>query len=70
MPLAQAFLLTRHSMKLEASDMEKFECLFRVLDCLEADNMAANPGDKPLFEGGYLAAFRRLIDKRRQYGLE
>ena len=50
--------------------MEKFECLFRVLDCLEADNMAANPGDKPLFEGGYLAAFRRLIDKRRQYGLE
>jgi hypothetical protein len=28
---------------------------------LEADNQAANPGDDPLFEGGYLAAFRRLM---------
>lgn len=70
MPLAQAFLLTRHSMRLEDTDLKKFEQLFRVMDCLEADNLVANPGDKPLFEGGYLAAFRRLTDKRRLYGLD
>ncbi len=28
---------------------------------MEADNLAANPGDDPLFEGGYLAAFHRLM---------
>ena len=28
---------------------------------MEADNLAANPGDDPLFEGGYLAAFHPLM---------
>jgi len=50
--------------------MEKFECLCRVMDSLEADNLVANPDDKPLFEGGFLAAFRRLTDKRHLYGLD
>lgn len=70
LPLAQAYLLTRHSMKMEDSDKDKFECLFRIMDCLEADNLAVNPDDEPLFEGGFLAAFRRLTDKRHLYGLD
>ncbi len=70
MPLAQAYLLTRHSMKLEDTDEKKWECLCRILDNLEADNRVANPGDKPLFEGGFLASFKRLTEKRHLYGLD
>lgn len=39
----------------------EIEKICEILDALEADNQAANPGDDPLFEGGYLAAFRRLM---------
>jgi hypothetical protein len=59
--LAQAYLLTRHTLKTVSTDRQKFEKICEILDALEADNQAANPGDDPLFKDGYLAAFRRLM---------
>lgn len=50
--MAQAYLLTRHTLKTVSTDRQKFEKICEILDALEADNQAANPSDDPLFEGG------------------
>ena len=59
--MAQAYLLTRHTLKTVSTDRQKFEKICEILDALEADNQADNQAANPLFEGGYLSAFHRLM---------
>ena len=39
--MAQAYLLTRHTLKTVSTDHQKFEKICEILDALEADNLAA-----------------------------
>ena len=50
------------------TDEEKFEDLCRMVDATEADALAANPQDRPIFEHGCLQTFRDLKRKWEELG--
>lgn len=68
MLLAQVHQFLRLMLSQASTDEEKFKILCRVMDEMDADALAANPEDRPIFEQGCLQAFRDLKRKWEELG--
>lgn len=68
MLLAQVHQFLRLSLSQASTDEEKFKILCHVMDAMEADALAANPEDRPIFEQGCLQAFNDMKRKWEEMG--
>mgnify|MGYP004680403745 CR=1 FL=1 len=68
MLLAQVYQFLRLMLSQASTDSEKFEEICRMLDAIEADALAANPEDRPIFEQGCLQAFHDMKRKWKEVG--
>ena len=68
MLLAQVHQFLRLMLSQASTDEEKFKILCRVMDEMDADALAANPEDRPIFEQGCLQAFNDMKQKWTEVG--
>lgn len=68
MLLAQVHQFLRLMLSQASTDEEKFKILCRVMDEMDADAIAANPEDRPIFEQGCLQAFYDMKRKWKEVG--
>ena len=68
MLLAQVDQFLRLMLSQASTDEEKFKILCRVMDEMDADALAANPEDRPIFEHGCLQAFHDMKRKWKEVG--